>query len=135
MKYSFSYKLFIFSFLFSFFTLPVVAETKPDDLVGIYQFSMENEKSYFKKWKDIKLDNKNKKEISKIIKKFEEDGEKFRVDYIFLANGDLTRIKFDGDLGSVVMMDWPKGTICSLNFTSNGGYAGINNQACTNNDE
>lgn len=126
-----NYKILMISFSFLVFSFPVIAETKPNDIVGIYQFSMENEKHYFKKWKDIQLDNKKKIEISKLLKNLEKDGEKFRVNYLFLADGDLTRIKFDGDLGSVVMMDYPKGQTCSLFFSGNGGYAGINNKACS----
>lgn len=130
MKYLISFKTLKFIFLFLFINFPVIAETNPDDIVGVYQFTMMQEKHYFKKWKDIKIDDKNKEKISAIIKRFEKDNEKFRVNYIFLSNGNLTRLKLEGEFGTVIMMDYPKGKTCSLNFIADGGYAGTLDKAC-----
>ncbi|MEZ0372339.1 MAG: hypothetical protein ACAI44_24835 [Candidatus Sericytochromatia bacterium] len=110
-----------------------LAETKPDDQVGVIQADRDGYPRYFKKWKDLKLDAKTRAGL--LARNKQLDGEaggfqKFRIGFLFIINGEVSRVAFYGDYGGVSMMDWPKGEVCSLSFEANGGYAGIHKQAC-----
>jgi hypothetical protein len=115
--------------------MPVHALTQPKDSIGIVH--VDNRpggefKNYFKPWQQLTLDKKTRDALLNKNKMLDNNGneEKYRIAFLFFWDGELTRASFMGERGSVVMMDWPKGTECSLNFDGNGGFAGVNGQAC-----
>ncbi|HEY9842233.1 MAG: hypothetical protein ACAI44_26770 [Candidatus Sericytochromatia bacterium] len=110
-----------------------LAETKPDDLVGVIQADRDGYPRYFKKWKDLKLDAKTRAGLLARNKQLDSQlggFQKYRIGFLFIINGEVSRVAFYGDYGGVSMMDWPKGEVCTLSFEANGGYAGIHKQAC-----
>lgn len=108
---------------------------QPDDIVGVHRYDgiMANQQSkYFKKWKELTLDPSTRSALVKMCQKLESEGyrEKFKVQFLFIGEGELSRVFFLGDSGTVLMMDWPGGQRCMLRFDSDSGYAGLQGQAC-----
>jgi hypothetical protein len=53
-----------------------------------------------------------------------------KIQHLFLAHNDVTRVSFMSEDGWVIMMDWPTGEMCSLMFDSQGGFAGLLQKSC-----
>ena len=111
---------------------PAGALTLPDDKVGIYLFDGSGAKPdmhLFKPWKDLKLAVATKTALLQQNQRLEKEVpfEKFKLHYLFLVNDSVTRAFFLGEMGTVVMMDWPReprSTVCMLSFAGNAGYDG-----------
>ncbi|HEY9841124.1 MAG: hypothetical protein ACAI44_21110 [Candidatus Sericytochromatia bacterium] len=127
-------KKLLLTILLAALTLPAGAMPKPDDLVGVHMITTASdgidEVKYFKKWKDIKLSAKTRAALQQKAQSLEKEGygEKFRIQFLFIASNEVTRVFYLGDSGTVVMMDWPpgqaEGAVCVLSFAANGGYFG-----------
>jgi len=110
------------------------ALTQNQDQIGVIIYeTMSQEAPLVKSWQRLQLNQSTRTQLLKQNQALDQelDGyEKYRIAFLFLVSDQVSRVAFYGNRGSVVMMDWPTGNLCRLNFEGQGGYAGIHKQAC-----
>ena len=131
-------KLLALFFVFAL-ACPSFANTKPDDLVRVYYYVEDynknppvfENKTYTKKWKDLKLDQNTRngliKKNSWFNTKFDDI---FHIGFIMIVNDKVQRIAFQSDRGNTVMMMWPEGTYCYMNLDGNGSIFFVRGNQC-----
>lgn len=114
------------------------AMTSSEDIVGVHLYNgimAKDQKKYFKKWKQLNLSAKTRSALlqkNQLIDKQEGYGiERFKIHFLFVGEGEVTRVFFLGDGGTVIMMDWPKGQYCKMLFDGDAGFAASIDENCT----
>lgn len=110
--------------------LPIQAQMLAKDPVRI--INHDTGERYTKRWGKLTLNPATQKalltKITTLRKSYYDIP--LKIQLLFLAHNDVTRVSFMSEDGWVIMMDWPTGEMCSLMFDSQGGFAGLLQKSC-----